>query len=108
CQYKKTPLGNIWGKPTGPSSNCFGSPPDAGISNKPLPGSKKTIVPSSDHEPDMTEVRFLLNMGVGAPPLTLTRYKPSIVKYAIDLLSGDQNGRCGINTPSTLWATPTP
>jgi hypothetical protein len=63
------------------------------------------IVPSSDQ---FLTVHFHCPtcLSTGAPPAASTRNKPPRPKYPIDLLSGDQNGRCTTVAPSILRAIP--
>src|SRR5689334_10431717 len=64
------------------------------------------IVPSSDQDPDSTLPLSHLLIRTGAPPAASTRNEPPRPKYPIDLLSGDQNGRCTTVAPSILRAIP--
>src|SRR5262245_14913470 len=104
--YRKTPLGKAWGNDAPTGSNCFGSPPDAETVKRPLRAEKNRIVPSSYQHPDITYVVSNLLIRMGAPPAASTRNKPPAPKYPMDLLSGDQNGRCTTSAPSILRAIP--
>src|SRR5690242_6522091 len=106
--YRKAPLVNACGNDASASggSNCFGSPPDAETLKRPLAGSGKRIVPSSDQDPDIIYAVSHLLIRTGAPAAASTRNKPPVPKYPIDLLSGDQSGRCTTAAPSILRAVP--